>query len=65
MENTMIKKGDFMIIKINNELSAEKILNVVKDLLNRNQPIPEDKALSITIVDIIDYKEKTKNLEHF
>lgn len=50
-----------MVIKIDENLSAEKILKVVKNLLNKNQPIGENNALAITIVNIIDHTE-VKNL---
>lgn len=51
-----------MIIKIDENLSPEKILRVVKNLLNQNQPIGENKALAITIVNIVDATEEIKKL---
>lgn len=52
-----------MIIKIDDNLSAERVIKVVENLLRRNQPISENKALAITIVDIIEEKTEIKKIE--
>jgi hypothetical protein len=52
-----------MIIKIDDDLSAERVIKVVENLLRRNQPISENKALAITIVDIIEEKPEIKKIE--
>lgn len=52
-----------MIIKIDQELSPDKILKVVHDLLKRNHPIGENKALSITITSIVEAEIETKRID--
>lgn len=54
---------DKMIIKIDENLNPNSVLRVIKDLLQRNHPIGENKALAITIVDIIDQQE-IKKIKH-
>lgn len=55
-----------MIIKIDENLNPNAVLRVIKDLLQRNHPIGENKALSITIVDIIDIidQQEIKKIKH-
>lgn len=51
-----------MVIKIDEDLSPEKILRVVKNLLDQSQPIGENRALAITIVNIVDAVKEIKKL---
>lgn len=47
-----------MIIKIDENLNPNSVLRIIKDLLEKNHPIGENKALAITIVDIKDEIKK-------